>query len=109
MYIYSIYTIYMKTISEKISVKSKKISTLISLDSNVKQKAQKVAESINMPLSTIVNNYLYHFSRNKEIAFEYPSPKLIKMIEDGKKDFKKGNVSPAFSSTKDAMKWLNAQ
>lgn len=89
--------------------KPKKINTLFRLDTSVKHKAQKVAESINMPLSTIVNNYLYHFSNNKELAFEYPSPKLIKMIEDGESDYKKSHVSPTFKSAHDAMKWLNAQ
>lgn len=87
----------------------KKINTLLRLDTSVKHKAQKMAESINMPLSTIVNNYLYHFSNNKELAFEYPSPKLIKMIEDADTDLKKGHVSPVLTDAKSAMKWLNAQ
>jgi antitoxin component of RelBE/YafQ-DinJ toxin-antitoxin module len=99
----------MKTTHEDVTAKPKKINALFRLDTSVKHKAQKVAESINMPLSTIVNNYLYHFSHNKELAFEYPSPKLLKMIEDGEKDFKNGAVSPTFTTTKDAMKWLNAQ
>lgn len=90
-------------------LKPKKINTLFRLDTSVKHKAQKVAESINMPLSTIVNNYLYHFSNNKELAFEYPSPKLIKMIEESEKDCKNGHVSPTFTNAHDAMKWLNAQ
>ncbi len=99
----------MKEQREDATVKPKKVSTLFRLDTSVKQKAQKAAEDINMPLSTIVNNYLYHFSRNKELAFEYPSPKLIKMIEGSEKDCKEGEMSPVFTSTKDAMKWLNAQ
>lgn len=99
----------MKTIHSEEIAKPKKINALFRLDTSVKHKAQKVAESINMPLSTIVNNYLYHFSNDKELAFQYPSPKLIKMIEESKKDLKKCDVSPTFSSAKDAMKWLNAQ
>jgi antitoxin component of RelBE/YafQ-DinJ toxin-antitoxin module len=87
----------------------KKINTLLRLDTSVKHRAQKVAESINMPLSTIVNNYLYHFAKNKELAFEYPSPKLIKMIEESENDLQKGNVSPVLADAKSAMKWLNAQ
>lgn len=109
LYIYYIYTVYMKTIATRETVKAKKINALFRLDTNVKYKAQKVAESINMPLSTIVNNYLYHFGNNKELAFEYPSPKLIKMIEDADIDLKKGCVSPVLKDTKSAMKWLNAQ
>lgn len=91
------------------TVTTKKINTLLRLDTSVKHKAQKMAASINMPLSTIVNNYLYHFSNNKELAFEYPSPKLIKMIEESEDDLKNGCVSPVFTDTKSAMKWLNAQ
>ena len=99
----------MKTAQTETLVKSKKINALFRLDTNIKHKAQKAAESINLPLSTIVNNYLYHFSNNKELAFEYPSPKLIAMIEASEKDLKKGHVSPVFKNTKEAMKWLNAQ
>lgn len=99
----------MKTIDKEVTEKPKKINALFRLYTNVKHRAQKVAESINMPLSTIVNNYLYHFSHNKELAFEYPSPKLIKMIQESEQDYKKGDVSPTFTTTKDAMKWLNAQ
>lgn len=93
----------------KTATASKKISTLIRLDEAVKKSAQKAAESINLPLSVIINNYLYHFGKNKELAFEYPSPKLIAMIESSLKDVEKGDVSPKFSNAKDAMKWLNAQ
>jgi antitoxin component of RelBE/YafQ-DinJ toxin-antitoxin module len=89
--------------------KIKKVSTLISLDESVKKSAQKTAESLDLPLSTIVNNYLYHFSRNRELAFEYPSPKLIALVEESKKDMKKGDISPVFTNAKDAMKWLNLQ
>ena len=86
----------------KTSITTKKINTLVCLDENVKRSAQKAAESINLPLSSIVNNYLYHFGKNKELAFEYPSPKLLAMIEESRKDIKKGNVSPKFKSAKEA-------
>jgi antitoxin component of RelBE/YafQ-DinJ toxin-antitoxin module len=93
----------------KTSLTTKKINTLVRLDENVKRSAQKAAESINLPLSSIVNNYLYHFGQNKELAFEYPSPKLIAMLEESRKEIKKGEVSPKFKNAKDAMVWLNAQ
>lgn len=93
----------------KTATTSKKISTLLRLDETVKKDAQKAAESINLPLSVIVNNYLYHFGKNKELAFEYPSPKLIAMIESSLNDMEKGDVSPKFTDAKDAMRWLNAQ
>ncbi len=89
--------------------KTRKVNTLISLDAQVKKSAQKAAESIDLPLSSIVNNYLYHFGKNKELAFEYPSPRLVAMIEESMTDVKRDKVSPAFKSAKDAMKWLNAQ
>lgn len=93
----------------KTKVREKKVSTLVRIDERVKREAMKAAESINLPLSTIINNYLYHFSKNKELAFKYPSPRLIAMIEESVEDADKNETSPSFSNASDAMKWLSAQ
>jgi len=45
--------------------------TLINIkaDVDVKKKAQKVARDLGMPLSTIINAYLWQFIRTKEVHF----------------------------------------
>ena len=91
----------------KLQGKTDRVNTLVRLDREVKKRAQEAARSIDIPLSSIVNNYLNYFSTHKEIAFEYPSPHLIRMIEEAKEDMRKGNVSPVFSNVDDMMKWLN--
>ncbi len=68
---------------------TRKTTALFSLDVEVKEKAQKAAKKIDLPLSSIVNNYLYHFNQNTDLVFEYPSPKLIKLIKEAKGDIKK--------------------
>ena len=46
-----------------------KITLNIKADRDVKQKAQKVARDLGMPLSTIINAYLNQFIRTKEVHF----------------------------------------
>ncbi len=93
----------MKTIAKN----DLKINTLLRLDRDVKIRAQKAALSINLPLSSVVNNYLLYFGEHPEHAFEYPSKKMIKMIDSSRKDLKSKKMSPAFDNAKDAMKWLS--
>ena len=88
---------------------SKKINTLFSIDVRVKKDAQRAASRIDIPLSSIVNNYLYYFSRVAETALEYPSPRLVRAIESARKNVKDGDVSPSFTNAHDAIEWLNKQ
>ncbi len=92
----------------KTTTTSKKVSVHILLDKKVKRDAEKAAKSIKLPLSSIVNNYLYYFSKNKDVAFEYPSPKLVAMIKRTEKEIKMGMVSPGFTNADDAIAWLES-
>ncbi|MCR4285589.1 MAG: hypothetical protein NUW00_01710 [Candidatus Kaiserbacteria bacterium] len=89
----------------KTTTTSKKISMHVRLDKKVKRDAQMAAKSINLPLSSIINNYLYYFGKHKDVAFEYPSPKLVATIKEIEKDIKMGKVSK-FTNVDDAIAWL---
>jgi antitoxin component of RelBE/YafQ-DinJ toxin-antitoxin module len=100
----------MKATTPKIKRNSTlKINTLFRIDAKVKRAAQKAAADVDMSLSSVVNNYLYHFAQNREIAFEYPSPKLVRMIRKSEDELKRGEVSPRFNNAKDAIAWLDAK
>lgn len=80
------------------------MKTLISIkaDKEVKEKAQKLAKELGLPLSTVINAYLRQFIRNKEVYFSV-APKMIPGLEviigQARRDIKsKKNISPVFSS-----------
>ena len=47
------------------------MKTLINVktDKEVKEQAQRIAEELGVPLSTVVNAYLKEFIRNKEVVY----------------------------------------
>ncbi len=83
----------------------------IKIDPKVKIKAQKVALDLGFSLSSIINGYLKHFIKTETLYFttqpEELTDYLIQALKESKKDIKKNNVSPGFSTTKDAIAWLN--
>jgi addiction module RelB/DinJ family antitoxin len=78
-------------------------------DKKVKSEAQRIANQMGLNLSDILNVYLRRFVAEKEIhiSLEEPSEWLINEIKEGEEEIKKGDVSPGFNKTKDAIKWLN--
>jgi addiction module RelB/DinJ family antitoxin len=68
----------------------------IKTDKKLKADAQKVAGELGVPLSTVMNAFLKQFVRDKEITFtanQYrPTPYLIGLIEDAKKEYEAGKV-----------------
>ncbi len=75
----------------------------------VKKQAQQVAQDLGLTLSSVINAFLKNLIRNKTINFslnENPSPYLIRQLKNSKEDIEKGKISPTFSNTKDAIKWL---
>jgi addiction module RelB/DinJ family antitoxin len=77
-------------------------------DAKVKSDAQKMANEMGLNLSDVLNIFLRKFIKEKEIhiSLEEPSDFLIKEIREAEKEIKKGDISPAFDSAKDAVKWL---
>jgi addiction module RelB/DinJ family antitoxin len=83
---------------------------LIKLDKKLKAEAQKMAKSMGLPLSTVVNGYLNKFITDRSITFEVPvlKPKVWKALQDSHRDYKVGkNTSPQFTNAKDAIAWLD--
>lgn len=84
----------------------------VKVDKEVKQKAQKVAAELGLPLSIVVNANLQRFIEDRRIVFAVPSRmskklerRLAKIIVDAEGG---RNFSPAFSSMSEAIKYLHA-
>ena len=90
------------------------MKTLINIkaDKEVKEGAQALAQELGLPLSVVVNAYLKDFIRNRGItisAMPHMSRQLEAIIGRAEKDFAaKKNISPAFSSAKDAIRYLDS-
>lgn len=85
----------------------------IKADTDVKKKAQKVAKSLGMPLSTIINAYLHQLVRTKAVAFGVPEgtlrPAVKRRLDRLTKEARVGkNLSPAFTSVEAMDEYLNA-
>lgn len=83
----------------------------IKADKEVKEGAQRVAAELGLPLSSIVNAFLKEFIRNKEVSFS-AVPRMTPYLENVlgiiEEDIKKGrNMSPSFSSAKEANAYLD--
>ncbi len=69
----------------------------IKTDKGLKISAQKIAEQMGIPLSTIMNAFLKQFVQEKEITFSVassirPSKMLKDIIKKANEDYKKGDV-----------------
>jgi addiction module RelB/DinJ family antitoxin len=86
------------------------ITTMLTkIDKKLKEQAQKTAAELGLPLSTVINNYLKSFVMEKQVTFSAPMPnaKTRRDIQEAQKDYKEGkNISPSFSSAKDAIAYL---
>ncbi|OHA19448.1 MAG: hypothetical protein A2836_03910 [Candidatus Taylorbacteria bacterium RIFCSPHIGHO2_01_FULL_45_63] len=84
----------------------------VKVDKEVKQKAQKVAAELGLPLSIVVNANLQRFIEDRRIVFAVPrkmSKKLERRLGKIVADVEAGqNLSPAFVSMKEAIKYLHA-
>lgn len=88
------------------------MKTIINIksDKDIKEKAQKIAKDLGLPLSTLINAYLRQLIRNEEIHFS-TAPKMTKELEEtvalARQDLKaKKNISPTFSNQKDLNAYL---
>jgi addiction module RelB/DinJ family antitoxin len=84
----------------------------IKADKEVKEKAQRIARTLGLPLSTVINAYLRQFIRNKEVHFSLTptmTPRLERILAGVERDIKRGrNISPPFSSAKEAVAYLRS-
>lgn len=83
------------------------------IDPQTKKEAQETAERLGMPLSVVIKAFLKQFIKTKTIEFsardEEPNAYLKSVIRQAEENYKKGNTSPAFTNTKDAIKYLEDQ
>ena len=84
----------------------------IKADKDVKEKAQKTAKQIGLPLSTVINAFLKQFILERSVTFSVPlrpTKWLQKVLLEAEKDFKKGvNIKGPFYSAKELMKDLRS-
>jgi antitoxin component of RelBE/YafQ-DinJ toxin-antitoxin module len=83
------------------------------LDPQTKKDAQKTAAELGVPLSILVKGFLKQLIETKTFTFsaqeEVPNAYLRKVIKKAEENYKKGNVSPAFKTGKEAVAWLEKQ
>ena len=85
----------------------------VKTDKVTKERAQRLAKEIGLPLSTVVNAYLKQFLVEKEVRFAAPrrmSKKLERTLAKVEKDIKTGrNISPVFSSAEEIDAYLDGE
>ena len=83
----------------------------IKADKDVKENAQRVAATLGLPLSTVVNAYLKEFIRERSVRFSVEPelrPEVRKELQQAMRDYKTGkNLSPSFSSAREANAYLD--
>ena len=83
----------------------------IKMDKDVKEKAQKVAKDLGLPLSIVINGYLRQFIRTKEAYFSLEGelrPSVKKQLANLHKDVLEGkNLSRPFRSIGEMDAYLN--
>lgn len=79
----------------------------------VKAKARKIAKTLGLSLSSLVDAWLKQFVKTKRVTYsakeEKPSKYLIESLKKSEEQLKKGEASPTFENAKDAIKWLHKQ
>ena len=83
---------------------------IFNADKKIKEKAMKIAKAQGITISDYLNMALAEFAHGqKKVGIqEVPNAKTIKNMEKSILNLKKGKYdSPAFTNSKDAIKWLN--
>jgi len=85
----------------------------VKLDEDLKKEAQAAAKDIGLPLSTIVSANLKEFVRSRSVTIsDTPviKPELEQELLDlAKKSLEeRTDLSPAFSTTEEAKKWIES-
>jgi antitoxin component of RelBE/YafQ-DinJ toxin-antitoxin module len=87
----------------------------VKVDKDVRDKARKTAKKLGLPLSLVVNGALRKFAEEQRVEFSaplIPNAKTAKILRQAIRDIEEGNMdafSPAFTSSKDAVAWLNSK
>jgi len=99
-------------IEDDVAVKSMKTAISLKVDSEIKVKAQELAKSIGIPLSTIINGFLCQFVRDEKIEFSRVykmTPELEKDLEEIEEDIRLGkNLSKPLKNEKEIRDYLQS-
>jgi len=79
-------------------------------DEATKIKAQKVANQIGIPLSNLLNAYLYELANTGSVHFTASEPmteKMEKLIAEAEKEIAAGEVSGPFETLEEMFKHLD--
>jgi DNA-damage-inducible protein J len=80
-------------------------------DIQTKQKAQDVASKLGIPLSNLLNAYLYELAETGSVHFAVAEPMTEKMetlIAEAEEDIKSGNVSGPFETLEEMFEHLDS-
>lgn len=88
------------------------MKTVISVktDQDTKDKAQAIARSIGIPLSTLINAYLRELAITGTVRFTAPevaTAKTEKIMEQIEKDIAAGDISGPFETTEELFAHLD--
>lgn len=78
----------------------------VKVDADIKEKAQEVAASAGISLSTLVNSYLRQVTATRRIELYAPepmTPKLEKLIAGIEAEIEHGNMSREFENVDDFL------
>lgn len=81
----------------------------VKVDEQVKKRAQAVAGSVGIPLSTLVNAYLIELANTGQVHFTTVEPmteKMEKIIEQAEKEIAAGETSGPFETVEEAIDYL---
>jgi addiction module RelB/DinJ family antitoxin len=81
----------------------------IKTEPDLKYQAQLVAKQFGVSLSGLINAYLKQLVRTKKVEFsleEIPTDNLTQLLKTAREEIKKGKISPKFSTSQAASKWL---
>jgi addiction module RelB/DinJ family antitoxin len=80
-------------------------------DQATKTRAQAVAKSVGIPLSNLLNAYLYELAATGSVHFSVAEPMTVKMeaaIAQAEKDIANGKVSGPFNSIEEMINHIDS-
>ena len=80
-------------------------------DDATKAKAQAVAKQIGIPLSNLLNAYLYELANTGSVHFTAPQPmteKVEKLISEAEKEIAAGEISGPFETPEEMIVHLDS-
>lgn len=106
-----VYAKLLTTYTQRVSYVYMKTALIhIRTNSDLKNKAQKFADELGLPLSGILHAYLKQLVRTREVRLttrtEQPTVYLRDALKSSKKELDKDQASPVFTDQESASSWL---